>query len=896
MANIRAGVAYVDVRLGSIEQLKSEMMEKIQGIGSDAGKKAGENLNKTLPAAAKPDQIGKNLNKELAGAFFKDAGNDFNAGFRALATGQLKTAQNLFRSAGQNLGAVLSQGFSAGTDGLKSGISSMISNLGRLGPAASNAASTGWARFQEFGKVLDGASQKMGFLSFQIQNFGIIATAALSAPTVAAVGFASVIGIQTAAKIESATAALKYLLPVGYDVESLLQRLKRTAIESPIFDTTDLILYSQKFTAAGVEISKTERFLRAFSNIALVTGATTDEANRSVTAITQAFGKGKLQAEELNQQLGEAMPSVLKLLRDQLGVTQEELTAMVKEGKITGDDLVEIFTKIGESEKFLKGATVGAQTLNGVWQEFKESLQTQLGEFFLANSKQIKEGIEQLGPALSTLITNAGPLFLKLINGFSSLVDFISKAVDWYEKLSPGTQDLITKLVIFGTVLGPVVLALGAFMGAIAGISAGIAAIATPVGGIVLAIIAIGAAITGAVIWLKKFFKENQGAAQAVSDAWDNFYDDVIGPIVDGFRSLWESIVKAFNQIKNAIGGNTQSWSTWWTGLKNLWNEVWAVLKATFTLIGEVLKGVFKALGNVIEAIASIISGVIKIFKGLTDFLVGVFTGDWQRAWEGIKNIWNGIWDLIVGTLVNLVKAIWNIIKGLVMGIINFFKELYNVLVGNSIVPDMVKAIISWFNKLTAPIRNVMNAIGAILRSFAGIVRTFVNYFINGVKEIVSWFSGLPGKIRGALSGAASWLYNTGKNIVQGLVNGVRSMAGYLKNAILNLIPGPVRAIVAGALGINSPSKVFMGYGKNVVQGFVLGLHGEQRHLSSSLSMFDQQPRFQQINGSPNNPLISNVGNSAALQIENYYANDNVDPWRQAEDWYFMVTSRGGVA
>lgn len=895
MANIKAGVAYVDVRLGSIDQLKSEMEEKIAGIGSEAGRKAGENINKSLPQAAKPADLGKKLNKDLTKAFFQDAGSDFNAGFRALASGQLDTAKQLFQSGGKNLATSLRQGFTNGIQGAFSALDSIADKVSKVSSAVGSAAQQGWAKFQEFGKSLDSASQKMGFLAFQIQNFGIIASVAFTAPTVAAVGFASVIGIQTAAKIESATAALKYLLPVGYDVESLLNRLKKIAIESPIFDTTDLILYAQKFTAAGVEINKTERFLRAFSNIALVTGATTDEANRSVTAITQAFGKGKLQAEELNQQLGEAMPSVLKLLRDEMGVTQQELTAMVKEGKITGDDLVAIFTRIGESEKFLKGAAVGAQTLNGVWQEFKESLQTQLGEFFLANSEDIKKGIEKLGPALSTLIKNAAPLFLRLIEGFSKLVDFISKAVKWYEKLSPGTKDLITTLVIFATALGPVVLGLGAFMGAIAGIAAGVAAIATPVGGVIALVVALGAAIGVAVVWLQKFLSGNSETAKSVRESWNNFYDVVIGPIVDAFKTLWADIVQAFNQIKNAIMDNTGSWKSWGGFLKELWMGVWAFLKGAFALISGILQGVVGALGSLFKAVGSIISGVIKIFKGLTDFLAGVFTGDWSRAWEGIKQIWNGLWDVIIGTLANVGEAIWRLVKGIVTGIINFFKELYNTLVGNSIIPDMVKAIIVWFNKLTAPIRSVMNAIAAIFKSFASTVRTFVGYFSKGIGEIIGYFSSLGGKIRNALSGAASWLYNTGKNIVQGLVNGVRSMGGYLRNAILNLIPGPVRAIVAGALGIGSPSKVFMGYGKNVIEGFVIGLHGEQRALSNSLSMFSQQPTFEQYNGSPSQPLMTG-GASAGLSIENYYANDNVDPWRQAEDWYFLVTSRGGVA
>lgn len=894
MAQVKAGVAYVDVRLGSVEQFMNDVKSKVEEAFADVGKKAGETITKNVPKESLVD-LGKSLQQNMSKTFFADAKEDFTAGLRALATGDLSTAGALFKNAGRSFGTSLKNGFTNVVRGSFNIFDTIASKVSAFSSTAAAAAKTAWTKFNEFGKVVEKASQKIGLLSFQIQNFGILATAAITAPITALTTLGVVVGIKTAAQIESATNALKYLLPAGVNVEDVLKRLKKLAIESPIFDTTDLIQYAQKFTAAGVSIDKTERFLRAFSNIALVTGANTDEARRSVVAITQAFGKGKLQSEELNQQLGEAMPSVLKLLRDQLGVTQAQLTEMVKTGQITGDDLIEIFTKIGESDKFLKGAADGAKTLNGVWQQLKESLQTQLGQFFLDNSQQIKNALGELEPALSKLITAAGPVFLKLISGFSKFVDIISRVIDWYSKLSPGTQDLILKIGGLATVLGPVVIALGSFLGAIAGIAAGIAVIATPVGGIIALVVAVAAALAGAVLWFKKFLASGSETAQGIKAGWSSFYDSVIGPIVDGFRELWKNVVQAFDQIKNAITSNTGSWKSWGGFLKELGIGIWSVIKGLLAAIGELLKGILSVLGSVIKAIASIISGVIKIFKGLTDFLAGVFTGDWKRAWEGIKTIWDGLWDAIIGTLANVGEAIVKIVMTIVNAIIGFFKTLYDTLVGHSIVPDMAKAIVKWFNYLISPIKSVFNSISSIIKSFGEVLSTFGSKVADTVKSAIKWFQDLPGKIKSALSGAKDWLYSTGKNIVQGLVNGVKAMGGYLKNAILNLIPGPVRSIVSSALGINSPSKVFMGYGRNVVQGFVNGISAEHASLADSLAVFSNQPRFQQNNGSMTDPIQSLSG-SGGLNIENYYANEDADPWRQAEDWYFIVTSRGGTA
>ncbi len=892
MANVSAGVAYVDVRLGSIEKLKKDMTTEIEKIGQELGKKLGDSVSKNTPTAS-GEELGQKLSQALSKGFIKDAGRDLGAGLRAAATGQLSTARALFADAGRNFMTGLRGGFESGFNKFAGSVQRLASMATSLSSSIGNAAVSGWSKFQNFGKALDSSAQKMGFLSFQIQNFGLIASAAFTAPTVAALGFASAIGIKTAAEIEQATNALTYLLPKGYDVEALLKRLQKIAIESPIFDTADLIQYSQVFTSAGVEISKTERFLRAFSNIALVTGVNTEKANLAVRAITQAFGKGKLQAEELNQQLGEAMPAVMRLLREELGVTQAELTNMVKEGEITGDELIAIFTKIGESEKFLKGAASGAETLNGVWQNFKETLQTQLGLFFLENSASIKKSIDQLGPSLQELIRIAGPAFLGLIDKFADFVKWLGRVVDWYKQLSPAQQSLVNKFLVFATVLGPIVLALGTFMGALAGIAAGIAAVATPVGGIILAVAALGAAIAAAVVWFKKFLDGNSEAAQKIKRWWDEVWNSAIKPLGERFKQLWEDIKAAFNQIKASLMTDTEAWKTWGTVIKTIFNSSVVTITAALKLVGGVLSGVIGFLGSFIKAVASIISGLIKLFTGLTDFLVGTFTGDWSRAWEGVKQIWNGLWDVIVGSLVNTIDAVWKLVKGLVTGVINYFKHLYNVLVGNSIVPDLVKAILSWFTRLVDRAKAIWQSLGSFISGFySRYFAPVVNAIKNGANTVVNTFTNLRERIVSALSGLGSRMFSIGSSLIQGLINGIRNMAGRLYD-VASSIASSVVSKVSKVFDIGSPSKVFYQIGEWNMKGLALGM--EQNQPSAS-HVSDMIPSVAHDWGGPANPMFDANSDSGKLYIENYNANENVDPWRQAEDWYFLVSARGGVA
>lgn len=76
--------------------------------------------------------------------------------------------------------------------------------------------------------------------------------------------------------------------------------------------------------------------------------------------------------------------------------------------------------------------------------------------------------------------------------------------------------------------------------------------------------------------------------------------------------------------------------------------------------------------------VSDVIDGVKQIFGGFIDFLTGVFTLDWEKAWEGIKEIFHGIWNTIVG---GLEAAVNLIIKG-----INWLISKLNSLLENSLL------------------------------------------------------------------------------------------------------------------------------------------------------------------------------------------------------------------
>src|SRR3546814_7791630 len=88
------------------------------------------------------------------------------------------------------------------------------------------------------------------------------------------------------------------------------------------------------------------------------------------------------------------------------------------------------------------------------------------------------------------------------------------------------------------------------------------------------------------------------------------------------------------------------------------------------------------------------------LFPYTTLFRSGILTLDWTTTWTGIKNIFGGIWKAIVSIL----KGAWQIISGVFTNMWNFIKgiftKIWDWLVGHSLIPDLVNAIVGWFRKL----------------------------------------------------------------------------------------------------------------------------------------------------------------------------------------------------
>lgn len=238
----------------------------------------------------------------------------------------------------------------------------------------------------------------------------------------------------------------------------------------------------------------------------------------------------------------------------------------------------------------------------------------------------------------------------------------------------------------------------------------------------------------------KVFVKAVESVATIVLSFWNNVLSPLVNFIVDILGIALQGIIDIWNGWKPVI-------ETLFDALNWLWDNC---LSPIVDFITGVFTETFEEWGRVIDRL---IPTVKAIFKGLVDFFVGVFTLDIDKAWEGIKGIFNGFsaflqnifntdWTKVIGKLgvplnaaLGTIKAIWNTIKGVFNGIITFVSGVFT---GNwkkawQGVKDIFSSIIKGLtNIFKSPINAIIDGI---------------NTFIGGLNKIKipDWVPGIGG-------------------------------------------------------------------------------------------------------------------------------------------------------
>lgn len=238
------------------------------------------------------------------------------------------------------------------------------------------------------------------------------------------------------------------------------------------------------------------------------------------------------------------------------------------------------------------------------------------------------------------------------------------------------------------------------------------------------------------------------GYAQEIMAWIVTMYETYLAPVVD-------KVLDCISRIIIAIG------------------SVWEFLKPIIDTIIDVIMNV---LEPVIDGLCGIIGGIIDALSGVMDFITGVFTGDWSKAWEGLKTFLGGIIDAVASLFTGLFNTIGAIFKGawdIIVSIWSVVSTWFN----NAVIKPLANLFNGIWNTMKNGAQNAWNGIKNIFSSVATFFKNIFGNAWNGVKNIFS--SG--GRI---FSGIKDGIFNAFRSVVNTLIAGINKVVSIPFNAI----------------------------------------------------------------------------------------------------------------
>lgn len=551
--------------------------------------------------------------------------------------------------------------------------------------------------------------------------------------------------------------------------------------------------------------------------LALIAGESATKSQRS------AMIDLGLDSEEVAKSMQkDAEGTTLKILELIKALPKEKQGAMLATlfGKESLSAIAPLLTNMGALEENLKKVGDATKYAGSMNDEYKARAETTANNIILFKNK-----IAELGISI-------GSVLLPPLNIFLGKMGAVIDKVSAWSKANPELSSTLTKVAVGAvavvggiaavalavtTVIGPIALAISSFsvLGSSAGTSIGLLTkMITPIKMIGTAFSVVGKAMLAnpMVLAIVAIVAVVAGAAYLIYKNWE--------PIKGFFSNLW-------------------------SGVKDTFSSAWNGIKSVVGTGIEFIKGVIKSIDTVF-ADNPILNLLIPII-GIPRIIIANWSsikGFFVSLWGGIKSSAESMWSSISSGASN----VWNSIVGFFNPIGNWFAAKWEgVKLLTGAVWSGIKSIVSaaW-NGLISIITN-----SSLFQSV-----------VNGWTRIFDYLGTLKDK-----------MLNIGKNIIDGLVSGIKSGFDSLKStwaSINNYMP----SFMKKKMDIHSPSRVMAGLGGHIVDGIGVGMLQRKPALESQfnsvLGTFNSSantPSINAISPSPRSTTPSMGGNSQSNAV-----------------------------
>lgn len=782
----------------------------------------------------------------------------------------------------------------------------------------------------EVSKLTDTTSKAISSLGSGFSKAGTILTAAVTAPLAIAGVKAARWASQTAANAEQVDIAFNTMLGPER-AKKMISDLVEFAKTTP-FEMAGLNKATQQMLAYGFAADDVIPMLTDVGNATAALGAGQQGIDAITRALGQMHGKGTAASQEMMQLTEVGIPAweyLAKALHTDVAGAMEMVTK-----KAVSADVAIAAIRAGMQGDFGGLMIKQSRTLTGVLSNLADAATATIMKMYQTDSYKkmtdalskladpIQKLVESLMPlfergmeALAAMATNAanainqmsasdiqtiaksigmlagtGPALLvigksmetagKMLGVFSKASNVVANGLSVIKGMVPGTLSTVAELGPALTGLGPKLLgAVQPAMGVVASLASGFGS-AT----VVLGVLSIAAAVAGTA-----FVAMGGDITQAAANIASNIVgvadtipglasqiSSVLPQVASGLASAGPTLAHAFEVLFGQMG------AAWQQIAPGLLEAVGAAAGAICDILvasaPSLMAGAMQAFTFILQALTEVAGQLAEAAPQILQGLVDGFVANAPALFEAAQGLFMGLVDGVVAIIPALAAALPQIIDVFISGLPGFVGTLLQAAV------DLFVAIVNAIPViLPGLIGNVGNLIGTVVSNLP----TFIGMLLGAAVTLFTAIVSAVPQIIGSLLGAVGNLLNQAKNaitsfdlgsagraFIQGFVNGVSGLAGWVVDQVCGVFNGVVGAVKA-LLGIHSPSRVMAGLGGYTVDGFVVGIAGGKRDVYKAAQDLAEAAQSGVDGYALNVPINKQMDMTASLVANGIYADTN---------------------
>lgn len=543
------------------------------------------------------------------------------------------------------------------------------------------------------------------------------------------------------------------------------------------------------------------------------------EFQKSIAEIDTAFQSGEMSEEEYEQ----AINDLCVAMYGAEGAQKAQLAAQLA-GK---QGMAGLLAIVNSTDEDFQNLTESIYNASGTSQEMADIMQNNLSGQLTILMSSLQELALQFGEILLPYVKQFVEWIQQLVIKFQGMDEEQKKQIVKWAAIAAAIGPVILVVGKVVTAFGSIITTFGKIPGMITKLKSGFGLLKAAISGLSAPVVAIIAVIATLVAAFKHLWDTNEEFRNKITAIWD------------GIKQKFQDFAQGIVDRLNALGFD----------FENFGEVVKAIWDAFCSVLAPIFEGVFSQVANILGTVLDVITGIFDVF-------VGLFTGNWEQCWNGVKEIFGAIWNFIKETFENWANAfkgvadvvlgwfgtswdecwtavkdffvnIWNGIKSFFEGIVNgiksfasnawnaikttvttvfsaisnFFSTIWNVIYTtvSNVVSNIYGFISSIFNTIRDTISSVMNTIWSTIQTVWNTIYNTIKSVLDTIwQTIKSIFDTIYNTIKSVLDtirNTINVVFEAIKNIITTIMNAIQTVITNIWNAIKTTVSTVVNAI-----------------------------------------------------------------------------------------------------